>query len=76
MDIIEFLGLTENKQWDMLWAEGHRMEKRNVRGTTFELYALHGFFVEVKISGKLEIPSSLMPFKDGPRLDKYIYESA
>ncbi len=71
MGIIDFLGLNENDQWRILWDEGQKLEKKILNGTTYELYGLHDFFVEVTIKNKLDIPSGLMPFKDGPRLEKY-----
>ncbi|MEM1339807.1 MAG: hypothetical protein AAGF96_18750 [Bacteroidota bacterium] len=74
MDIAAYCRINEQAQWDLLWSKGQYLKKVKFQNTTFELYCLFNFFVEVTVRNNLEIPSDLVPFEKGQQLEKYIKE--
>lgn len=74
MTLEEYLGSKECDQWDMFWDDGEFLGEVNSIDADYKLYRLYDFFVElttVPITGK---GLRMMPFKSGPRLEKYSSE--
>lgn len=71
MGFYEYKMLAEEEQWDELWNKGSYLTHYIDVNTKLNLYALHAFFVEVKLdaSGKKIINKE--EFVCGHSLDKY-----
>ncbi|BFP39474.1 hypothetical protein FGF1_03190 [Flavobacteriaceae bacterium GF1] len=69
MGIYEYLALTEEEQWDILWDRGVFLEHYVTPVVKFSLYAIDGFFVEVELENDKVKGKAV--FKQGDRLEKY-----
>jgi hypothetical protein len=70
MVLEDYKTLGKYEQWAELW--GYGIPLINYISTrSFQLYALHGFFVEVVLDALTGRPLSKKTFKGGKRLDKY-----
>ncbi|MEM1260296.1 MAG: hypothetical protein AAF575_00155 [Bacteroidota bacterium] len=71
MELIEFLGLKEEEQWEefcehcVFITKFHDLERKH------HLFMLHGFFVELVMDNFSKTQKSMNAFIFGPRLDKY-----
>ncbi len=71
MGLYEYKMLTEDEQWNELWANGKHLANRKYLKAKFSLYALHMFFVEVELSSNDKIIGKKV-FKTGRTMDKYV----
>lgn len=72
MDIIEFLGMGENEQWEEFLQEGIFLAKYEDIDVTQELFRLHEFYVELSYPPISNSQVAMNAFLNGPRYDKYI----
>lgn len=63
--------LSEKQQWDELWANGSYLTHYIDTDTRSNLYALHAFFVEVKLNTTGKKIINKEEFVCGHSLDKY-----
>jgi hypothetical protein len=73
MDILDYLELSDEEQWEELWESGVHLENFKSIDCAFVLYSLHSFFLEVELDLEGKI-SGKHPFRAGTRLDKYVLE--
>ncbi len=72
MTILHFLRLTKAQQWDLLLAQGKRIGSHRTKRSSYILYTMENFFVEVELDLTGETLGSLFPFICGDRLKKYV----
>jgi len=71
MVLEDYKTLGKYEQWAELWGYGISLTNCISADHSFQLYALHGFFVEVVLDALTGRPLSKKAFKGGKRLDKY-----
>lgn len=71
MGLYEYKMLSEKQQWDELWAKGSYLTYFIEADTRLNLYALHAFFVEVKLNSTGKKIIRKEEFVCGYSLDKY-----
>ncbi|WP_431129802.1 hypothetical protein [Flagellimonas flava] len=74
MDLIKFLGEKECDQWEMFGEDGEMIGEVKSIDAEYQLYKLYGFFVELTMIPMTEKGKRMMPFVDGPRLEKYQHD--
>lgn len=72
MDILEFLGLGEEEQWEEFSDAGIFLSDYFDIDVHNQLYGLHDFYVELSSTPLSELNQTMNAFVDGPRLDKYM----
>jgi hypothetical protein len=72
LSFYDFILLNKTDRAQMLWQDGEFIIHHQAGAEMFALYSLHGFYVEVTMFDSAII--SVLPFKSGARLDKYLSE--
>ncbi len=72
MDLLDYLMLSEERQWDTLHEVGIELVEASSIEYDYLLYGLHGFFVEVVFDKVLGTALFKNEFIDGIKLDKYL----
>ncbi len=71
MVLEDYKTLGNHEQWAELWGYGKSLTNYISVDRSFQLSALHGFFVKVELDTLTGRPLSKKAFKGGKRLDKY-----
>ncbi len=71
MELYEFSLLPINDRANTLWQNGEFIINVKENTSSYNLYSLFGYFVEVKLSEENQI-IDIRPFKKGEILDKYL----
>jgi hypothetical protein len=71
MTLYEYLMLSDDEQYDVVFAKGKFLDIHIVGNTKLVLYAIDLFFVEVKWGIEKDEIIGKAAFKYGPALDKY-----
>ena len=71
MGLYEYMLLNDSDQWNELWQSGTFLTHHIDHTNKYTLYALHDFFVEVKLDAKTSKILNKRHFKTGHLLDKY-----
>ncbi len=72
MTLYEFIALSMDAKADELWANGLFIKGHRDASHSFNLYFMHGFYVEVTMDNTSMAILHITPFKRGHLLDKYI----
>jgi hypothetical protein len=72
MTLYEYLGLSNESQWDELWGNENLIDNYKSFDSKFVLYALHRFFVEVELCISTDNTLGKCPFEHGERMEKYL----
>ena len=72
MDILEYLKLTSEDQWDYLWLHGHKINSYHSIDSSSELYSMHEFYVEIVLDPIHDNIIGKNIFKEGAILNKYL----
>ena len=72
MDILEYLTLTSEDQWDYLWLHGHKISTYSSIDSRSELYKLDNFYVEVELDLLYGHIIGKNIFKEGAILRKFL----
>ena len=72
MDILEFLDLDNDEQWEIFWAESIHIEDYESIDCAFSLYGLFDFFFEIELCVNDHTIIGKNIFKTGSRLEKYM----
>lgn len=73
MVLEDYKTLGKHEQWTELWGYGKSLTNYISTDRSFQLYAPHGFFVEVELDTLTGRPLSKKAFRGGKRSDKYYY---
>lgn len=71
MGLYEYLTLSNEEQWDLIWDKGEYVDTYKSIDCSFVLYAIDQFFVEVELDVLTGSIIGKSPFKHGVRLEKY-----
>jgi hypothetical protein len=71
MQLYEYKSLSEYDKAQELWSKGHCIASARLGKSSFALYALENFYVEIELVEEQSI-QELVCFKKGIRLDKYL----
>ena len=74
MDLIEYINLSEEEQWDTFYESSSQLATANNIEYDYVLFSVESFYVELvfdKIKGSCLYQKA---FKSGKRLDKYFPE--
>lgn len=71
MDLIDYLALSDEKQWQVLWDFGKHVDTFKSIDCSFVLYALYKFYVEVELNLETDRIISKSVFVYGHKLEKY-----
>ena len=74
MELLEFLGQNKADQWNIFDNNGVLIERVVTIDAEYRLYRLFDFFIELTNAPDVVSETRMMPFKDGPRLEKYQHE--
>lgn len=74
MNLYEFVGMTDEDQWNEFWDSGIHLAQYNSIDCSYGIYALHNFFVEVEFDTVSNHIIGKNAFVTGVRLDKYFGE--
>ncbi len=72
MKLYEFLGLSEEEQYNTTWAIGILVDQYIKENIAINLYAINEFFVEVYYDQATNKILYKKTFKQGELLDKYL----
>jgi hypothetical protein len=72
MKLYEFLGLSDEEQYNTTWAIGVMVDQFIKDNIAINLYAINEFFVEVYYDQKTNKILYKKTFKHGELLDKYL----
>lgn len=70
MGLYDYMILSEEEQWNELWAKGKFITNLKLIDRKYSLYALHSFFVEVEMTNEDKIVTKKL-FMEGHLIDKY-----
>lgn len=74
MTLYEYMMLSEEDQWSMLWDKGEFVTNIKMIDASFSLYAIDKFFVELELHPVTSKPVGKCQFIHGHRIDKYTGE--
>lgn len=75
MGIYEYLAMSQEEQWDILWDDGVYITSYKSIDCSYRLYAIDKFYVEVEMCVTNETVLGMGVFKEGKKLDKYINDN-
>ncbi len=75
MGLYEYLTLSNEEQWDLLWDKGVHLTSYKSIDCSYRLYAIDRFFVEVEMCPVKDTILGMGVFKKGKKLDKYIEDA-
>ncbi len=71
MTLYEFKLLSDHEQYDLLFTKGVFITSRIDKGSTYALYSLETFFVELEYNPKNNKIVGKVSFVDGEKLDYF-----
>ena len=71
MGLYEYMMLSEEEQWNVLWDKGKYLTSLKFIDKKFSLYALFMFFVEVELDPVTDKIVCKSHFTEGKSLEKY-----
>ena len=72
MGLYEFLMLSNEEQWDVLWDKGVYLTSFKSIDCSYQLYAIDKFYVEVEMCITQDAILGMGVFAEGKKLDKYL----
>lgn len=72
MTLYEYISLSIDAKANELWQHGLFIQGHRDGSNSFNLYFMHGFYVEVTMDNTSMAILHITPFKRGHLLDKYI----
>jgi hypothetical protein len=72
VELYQYLLLSRDERATYLWENGEFITNTKESEYSYSLYALNGYYVEVRISNADNSITEIVPFKKGELLNKYI----
>jgi len=72
MDLSEYISKAKQEQWEILWTKGVFIKQILLEDSTYLLYALNDFYVEMEFFPNSRNSKSLFAFTYGNYLDRYL----
>nr|WP_293295795.1 hypothetical protein [Allomuricauda sp.] len=75
MGVYEFLTLSKEEQWEILWDKGIYLTSFKSIDCYFQLYAVDRFFIELELCPVQESILNMGVFVHGKKMDKYVADT-